>query len=751
MRVRHGKHAARRGLGFLPKKVVALAVVVTMALFLIPMASVFAGESKAPDPGKTAVAKHDSTGAGVFKVAAKGHAVKAPVAPAHKAPKAKDATVQINFPGIDGVTVQYGFGPYVTPTTDASDTYKLVIPKADIPADNQMALRLMKGGMYYATTVELKAGCTVTVDVPVSSIQIIGIASTCNLGIGQNDWVYRMAPATVGALNEFKVFDNGEPYYVRLLKDGFHEIVVANVMPGSGYVYFGPSYFYQVTIPTGVSNVWIASNSWAVKGANAGDKITLLCDAPGPFQTANMTFEFGGITYSTSFLLDGTDPFAGNYTIVNFAGVEGVTLQYYAGGVWNSCPGTFDSSTGLIKLPAGVTSLRAAKGGMTYQFDGVALTSAVNAFDVPTIELWAMGVWAEGCTLGVVQSNWVYQNVAPVVSGTTKFFVFDNGKDYTVRLNKPGFYTIDRVAVAGDGILYVYLADTVFYQIEVPDGVSNLRMQSNNWIYPMPANAGDKIDLLKDDNNIRDAKMTFDFDGVNYTVNFKLDGSNPFAGLSMVNFAGVDGVSVQYYLGGVWQTCPGTFDGSTGLINLPAGATSLRAVKGGMNYQFNDVSFGYAVNIFDVPTIELNLIGIWAEGCTVGVIQNSWVYQNVSPVVSGQTDFMVFDNGRDYSIRVSKAGFYSIDRVAVEGSGNLYVYLANNVFYQIEVPDGVSNVRMQSNGWIYPMPAKAGDKIDLLTDSTNLRNAKMTYDFEGSSYSFDFVLDGSDPFAALGF
>ena len=994
----------------------------------------------------------------------------APLAPL----ASEDATVQINFAGIDGVTVQYGYGPYTTPVTDASGSYTLVVPALDVPDDNLMTIRLMKGGMYYSKEVKLKPGDTVTMDVPVSSIQIIGIASTCNLGIGQNDWVYRMAPADVGVMNEFFVFDNGEPYYVRLLKDGFHEVVVPNVMPGGPYVYFGPDYFQQWIVPADVSNVWIASNSWAVKGANTGDKYTLLSDAHGTTQTATMTFEYGGVTYTKTFLLDGKDPFEAleGSVVVNFPGVEGVTLQYYAGGVWADYPGTFDSTTGLVKLPTGVTSLRVVKGGMNTQLDGVTISGFVTTFDIPTIELWAMGTWAEGCTIGVVQNNWVYQDVPGVVSGTTKFMVFDNGKDYKVRLNKPGFYTIERTAISGEGILYVYFAETVFYQAEVPAGVSDVRMQSNNWIVN-PAQAGDKIDLLQDKDGVKDAKMTFvwkgitytvnfkldgndpfkscfntvtydgnggtlddgttdtvvetyltlagheedvtvagddlftrvgykfagwedasgnkytpgdtftmpaedlvllaqwekdgydvivnftgiqgvtvqynsnvvgwvtvgvfddtsefvipksalptwgdlkvrvskagmiyvfdgvdallspvkacelevpiitlrvmglamdcnrisvaqsganwiystddvaagtqleykvfdngkdyyaqlsksgfwpitslpasresyngedelwiwfsdqifyevtvpagiknvwmqsnswivtranegdkielladvyggfkdgilnfEFGGKSYTVNFKLDGTDPFAGMTIVNFPGVEGVTVQYYVGGVWQTYPGTFDNTSGIINLPKGTTSVRAVKAGMYYQFDGVNSS-VFNVFDVPVIPLRVFGI-ATDCNIGVYQGDWVYPTASAAAGKQQLYNVFDNGRNYTAKLSKAGFFNIDspaatRTTYNGQEELWIYFDDSIFYVVTVPEGVTKVRMQSNNWIVD-PANEGDTITLLRDvyrfksGAGWRDASMTFVWKGVTYNVDFKLDGSNPF-----
>jgi hypothetical protein len=56
---------------------------------------------------------------------------------------------------------------------------------------------------------------------------------------------------------------------------------------------------------------------------------------------------------------------------------------------------------------------------------------------------------------------------------------------------------------------------------------------------------------------------------------------------------------------------------------------------------------------------------------------------------------------------------------------------------------------MQSNNWIYPMPANADDEIALLRDYGNERSAKMSYVYGGATFNKDFLLDGSDPFSGL--
>ena len=59
--------------------------------------------------------------------------------------------------------------------------------------------------------------------------------------------------------------------------------------------------------------------------------------------------------------------------------------------------------------------------------------------------------------------------------------------------------------------------------------------------------------------------------------------TNPDEGLFIVNFPGVEGVTMQYFLDLVWYSVDGTFNDSA--VFNANGAASIRAVKGGMMYQ----------------------------------------------------------------------------------------------------------------------------------------------------------------------
>jgi len=592
-------------------------------------------------------------------------------------------------------------------------------------------------------------------DASVIALRVFGIDADCKIAIFQNGgymvYDYAEVPGSVEQL--FYVPDTGDDYTVCLLKDGFYSIDANAVrMTYQGVDEFRVSFdcFYQIEVPVGVTNVWISSWDWCVRNANEGDTIDLIADWNN-IRNARLEYDFGGTRSTMNFKLDGSDPFAGNVS-VNFPGVEDVTIQYCTGGKWFNCPGTFNYQTGFITVPTGSTAIRAVKGAMSYQFDGLNI-GGLNVFDVPTITLSVFGLDAN-CKIGVFQNGWdMVYDYAGVSGGVPKLFqVFDTGWDYTVRLSKTGFYSIDANAVRTtyQGVDELRASFDCFYQIEVPVGVTNVSIASWDWCV-RNANAGDMIDLVADWNNIRTARLDFDFGGKSNSLIFKLDGSDPFVGKAFVNFPGVEGVTIQYCTGGTWFNYPGTFNHQTGFITLPQGSTTIRAVKGAMSYQFDGVNIGFASNTFNVPVIVLNVSGIDAN-CKIGVLLNGWdtVYGNADVPGDGQKNYYVFDTGENYTVRLSKTGFYSIDANAVRTTyqGVDELRASFDCFYQIEVPVGVTNVSIASWDWCI-RNANAGDTIDLVADWNNIRYARLDYDFEGKSNSLIFKLDGSNPFVGM--
>ena len=228
---------------------------------------------------------------------------------------------------------------------------------------------------------------------------------------------------------------------------------------------------------------------------------------------------------------------------VDFTGIRGVKLEYYTNVTgWRTVPGGLFDDSATFDIPKadqatyGVTTIRAVKSGMYYTMAftlAEMLAQPVRHIDVPVRTIRVYGIDA-ACSLAIVQNDWVYSYAPANVGGMNYFNVFGNGKAYEVRLYKEGFYPICRADVNvsvpnADGYTDVNYSQKYFYPIAVPDGVTNLRMQSYNWIYNKSGPADPQIMLLGDIDAIKAGSMAFTYKGTAYNVAFLLDGTNPFA------------------------------------------------------------------------------------------------------------------------------------------------------------------------------------------------------------------------------
>ena len=227
---------------------------------------------------------------------------------------------------------------------------------------------------------------------------------------------------------------------------------------------------------------------------------------------------------------------------VYFPGAQDVKLEYYTNVVgWKTVPGGLFDYSVTFAIPLadqatfGTTTIRASMGGMnytqTFTLDEMR-SQPMHYVNVPVKTIRVSGI-AAACDLGIVQSDWVYRRAPAAVGGTHYYNVFDNGRPYEVRIFKDGFYTIsitgvDVGAPSATGYADIDLTD-YFYSIDVPAGVTNLRMQSNNWIHNKTGAADPQIALLRDVGNEKTGKMSFIYGGNAYTdIAFTLDGTNPF-------------------------------------------------------------------------------------------------------------------------------------------------------------------------------------------------------------------------------
>jgi len=122
-----------------------------------------------------------------------------------------------------------------------------------------------------------------------------------------------------------------------------------------------------------------------------------------------------------------------------------------------------------------------------------------------------------------------------------------------------------------------------------------------------------------------------------------------------VNFPGIKGVTVQHYSFATgWVTVPGAFDDTTGIIAIPAGTTSVRAVKDGMYQQFDGLTVREGDSIvLDIPVGTITVTGIGAP-CELAIVQDNWVYPYAAANVGVANEFKVFNNGKKYEVRMRK-------------------------------------------------------------------------------------------------
>jgi hypothetical protein len=223
------------------------------------------------------------------------------------------ATVEVSFPGIADVSVAYySAAGWVNRPGTYADICRFLLPEGV----NITSVRVSKGGMSYQFNGLKATSAYMSLKAPVVSLRVFGITGDCNIGIIQDDWVYHSASVAAGEEKYFRVFDNGKNYRVQLYRPGFYPIEVTAVNDNEYYISHGVSqwaffdHFYQVSVPAGITDVWISSYDWAVRGANAGESIVLLKD-PKNFKIAQMRYVRNGGTYNTTFTLDGSNPFAG--------------------------------------------------------------------------------------------------------------------------------------------------------------------------------------------------------------------------------------------------------------------------------------------------------------------------------------------------------------------------------------------------------------------------------------------------------
>ena len=171
---------------------------------------------------------------------------------------------------------------------------------------------------------------------------------------------------------------------------------------------------------------------------------------------------------------------------------------------------------------------------MMYQVDGLANVVYPYEVDIPVETIIVTGV-ASGCSLAIVQSDWVYHYAPASIDVQNIFNVFDNGRLYEVRVMREGYSYISVPGIDSGSSVCL----DVFYNITIPQGVTNIKIVNANWVdttvwYDNHLQS-DVITLMK---NYKEAWVTYDYNGETFSrISFMLDGTNPFSAL---NDTGID-------------------------------------------------------------------------------------------------------------------------------------------------------------------------------------------------------------------
>jgi hypothetical protein len=143
------------------------------------------------------------------------------------------------------------------------------------------------------------------------------------------------------------------------------------------------------------------------------------------------------------------------------------------------------------------------------------------------------------------------------------------------------------------------------------------------------------------------------------------------------------------------------------------------------------------------------------RACQLGITQKGvWVHPLAAATVGQPNTFVVDDNGIPYEVHLTKEGFFPIVRPGAYETSLIYagntVHFGTPYFYTITVPNGISEVKITSNGTIVD-GVGAGQKIDLLCDFLGtIQNAMLTFKYADKMHEIKFLLDGTDPFHVFG-
>jgi len=221
-----------------------------------------------------------------------------------------------------------------------------------------------------------------------------------------------------------------------------------------------------------------------------------------------------------------------------------------------------------------------------------------------------------------------------------------------------------------------------------------------------------------------------------------------------VNFPGVSEVRVSVFVNGVWINVDDNTDSAEIYIpedtQVTVRATKMHGTVAAMSYTFDSVVW-YSGMVLNVPISTIIVSGI-SSAANVGISQGTWVYTQTPANVGVPNEFNVFDNDQAYNVVIGRTGFHNVIIGNVFAGNHINVA---TLFYNIEIPAGVTNVRIANANWvdntvwqsIWTTEGQQPSHVDVITLLRNETAAWLLFDFCClSNIRIDFYLDGTNPF-----
>jgi hypothetical protein len=240
-------------------------------------------------------------------------------------------------------------------------------------------------------------------------------------------------------------------------------------------------------------------------------------------------------------------PAATTTITVNFPGMLNVRVTYnVTGGVgWINLPGRHDNSV-TFDLPAEHDRIDRIQvfcslGGNNFLLHPLTvILNEANVFDVPVIPIRVTGLNApRDIRLGLMNPDWVVSMHDASGNQDHVFNVFENDRDFIVRLTNRGQSPYDLIVSSNEPIWnddenrYEIVADfgESFYSVIVPEGVTFVHVSQTGWIYQNVA-AGHEMWFLATGGT---GRLMFDYRGVrhDFPSDFVFDGTCIFCQVEM--------------------------------------------------------------------------------------------------------------------------------------------------------------------------------------------------------------------------